>query len=106
MSIQQIWRYPVKSMQGECLRTSEITDVIPGDRGWGIIDNETGYLLSAKRFPKLLEGHARIIRDDCVMTIDRSEYSSEEKDIHIKLSTWLGRSVTLVKPNLDDIKNI
>jgi uncharacterized protein YcbX len=106
MSIEQIWRYPVKSMQGECLGSTKITDIVPGDRGWGIIDNETGHLLSAKRFPKLLEGHAKIIRDDCIIKIDRSEYSSEEKDIHVKLSTWLGQSVTLMKPNLDEVKNI
>ena len=48
MPVEQIWRYPVKSLQGECLSATEISDAIPGDRGWGIIDNETGHLLSAK----------------------------------------------------------
>ena len=67
MPVEQIWRYPVKSLQGECVSATEISDAIPGDRGWGIIDNETGHLLSAKRVPKMLEGHARIIGDHCVI---------------------------------------
>ena len=92
MSVQQIWRYPVKSLQGESLDSTEITDVIPGDRDWGIIDNQTGHLLSAKRVPRLLEGQARIIRDHCVLTIDRNEYSSEEDKINEKLSDWLQKT--------------
>ena len=106
MSVQQIWRYPVKSLQGESLDSTEVTDVIPGDRGWGIIDNQTGHLLSAKRVPKLLEGQARIIRDHCVLTIDRNEFSSEEDKINEKLSDWLERPVTLSKPNTGETRNI
>ena len=106
MSVQQIWRYPVKSLQGESLDSTEITDVIPGDRGWGIVDNQTGHLLSAKRVPRLLEGQARIIRDRCVLTIDRTEFSSEEDKINEKLSDWLERPVTLSKPNTGETRNI
>jgi len=106
MSVQQIWRYPVKSLQGESLDSTEITDVIPGDRGWGIIDNQTGHLLSAKRVPRLLEGQARIIRDHCVLTIDSNEFSSEEDKINEKLSDWLERPVTLSKPNTGETRNI
>ena len=106
MSVQQIWRYPVKSLQGERLDSTEVTDVIPGDRGWGIIDNRTGHLLSAKRVPRLLEGQARIIRDHCVLTIDRNEFSSEEDKINEKLSDWLERPVTLSKPNTGETRNI
>ena len=106
MSVQQIWRYPVKSLQGELLTSTEITDAIPGDRGWGIIDKQSGYLLSAKRVPKLLEGHARIIGDHCILTINRNEYSSEEEQINKKLSDWLERPVTLSKPSSDETRNI
>ena len=106
MSVLQIWRYPVKSLQGESLDSTELTDVIPGDRDWGIIDNQTGHLLSAKRVPRLLEGQARIIRDHCVLTIDRNEYSSEEDKINEKLSEWLERPVTLSRPNAGETRNI
>ena len=106
MFVLQIWRYPVKSLQGESLDSTEVTDVIPGDRGWGIIDNQTGYLLSAKRVPRLLEGQAWIIRDHCVLTIDRNEFSSEEDKINEKLSDWLERPVTLSKPNAGETRNI
>ena len=34
-TIQQIWRYPVKSMAGENLRECSVQSLgIPGDRGW------------------------------------------------------------------------
>ena len=96
----------MKSLQGESLDSTEVTDVIPGDRGWGIIDNQTGHLLSAKRVPRLLEGQARIIRDHCVLTIGRNEFSSEENKINEKLSDWLERPVTLSKPNTGETRNI
>jgi len=106
MAIEQIWRYPVKSLQGEQLESTDITDMIPGDRRWGIVDLETNILLSAKRVPKLLEGHARIIGDHCIISIDRNELSSQEPDIDEKLSNWLGRSVTLMKPTSGETKSI
>ena len=96
----------MKSLQGESLDSTEVTDTIPGDRGWGIIDNQTGHLLSAKRVPRLLEGQARIIRDHCVLTIGRNEFSSEEDKINEKLSDWLKRPVTLSKPNTGETRNI
>ena len=96
----------MKSLQGESLDSTELTDVIPGDRDWGIIDNQTGHLLSAKRVPKLLEGQARIIGSHCVLTIDKNEFSSEEKQINQKLSDWLERPVTLSKPNTGETRNI
>ena len=51
-----------------------------------------------------LEGQARIIRDHCVLTIDRNEFSSEEDKINEKLSDWLERPVTLSKPNTGETK--
>ena len=51
-------------------------------------------------------GQARIIRDHCVLTIDRNEFSSEEDKINEKLSDWLERPVTLSKPNAGETRNI
>jgi len=106
MSVEQIWRYPVKSLQGEQLGSTEITDAIPGDRGWGIVDGKTKLLLSAKRVPKLLEGHARIIGDHCIITIGRNEISSQEPDVNEKLSDWLERDATLTQPISGETKSI
>ena len=48
--VLELWRYPVKSMQGERLTETSIgvTGVI-GDRGWALVDNETGLALTARR---------------------------------------------------------
>ncbi len=40
--VSEIWRYPVKSMQGETLTTAAVTPIgIEGDRGWGLADPAT-----------------------------------------------------------------
>ena len=77
MSVQQIWRYPVKSLQGESLDSTEVTDVIPRVTGASLTTKQDIFY-QRERVPRLLEGQARIIRDHCVLTIDRNEFSSEE----------------------------
>ncbi|MDT7672284.1 MAG: uncharacterized protein QOD82_186, partial [Pseudonocardiales bacterium] len=48
-----LWRFPVKSMLGERVETADITDVgIVGDRGYALIDRQTGKVVSAKH-PRL-----------------------------------------------------
>lgn len=102
--IDQLWRYPVKSLQGEQLSSVEITDVIPGDRAWGIIDVATGQLLSAKRVPELLAGSARLDGDRCLLSVPThpgglsTEVASDDPDVHRVLSAWLDRDVRLERP--------
>lgn len=97
-TIEQLWRYPVKSLQGEQLTSTEVTDVIPGDRAWGIFDNESGQLLSAKRVPKLLEGSANLVEGGCLITIDGNEFHSNDAEVDAGLSAWLDREVRLTLP--------
>ncbi len=48
--IAGIWRYPVKSMGGERLEAGDLTPRgLLGDRAWGLVDVETGRVVSAKR---------------------------------------------------------
>ncbi|HEY0736408.1 MAG TPA: MOSC N-terminal beta barrel domain-containing protein [Herpetosiphonaceae bacterium] len=48
-SVVSLWRYPVKSMQGEEIATTPITERgILGDRAYAILDRETGHIASAK----------------------------------------------------------
>ncbi len=48
-SIVSLWRYPVKSMQGEELNASPILERgLPGDRAFALIDADTGRVASAK----------------------------------------------------------
>lgn len=48
-SVQSLWRYPVKSMQGEELDAAEITERgLLGDRAYALIDKTTTKVVSAK----------------------------------------------------------
>ena len=55
MRVVSLWRYPVKSMQGEELATATIDELgIEGDRQWALVDLGTGLALTARRVPELL----------------------------------------------------
>ncbi|MDG2300237.1 MAG: MOSC N-terminal beta barrel domain-containing protein [Acidimicrobiales bacterium] len=101
-TIEQLWRYPVKSLQGEQITSTEVEDVVLGDRAWGILDSETGKLLSAKRIPKLLEGSAKLVDDGCVLTFDDKEVHNNDPNINGDLSSWLNREVRLASPKLGE----
>src|SRR5215217_131980 len=48
-SVVALWRYPVKSMMGEELNSSEVTDRgLLGDRQFAIVDRDTGKVGGAK----------------------------------------------------------
>jgi uncharacterized protein YcbX len=48
-SVAGIWRYPLKSAPGERLPDAFLgANGIPGDRGWALIDAESGHIGSAK----------------------------------------------------------
>ena len=57
MRVLELWRYPVKSLQGERLAEAEIGALgIAGDRRWALFDRDTGLGLTARRVPELLFG--------------------------------------------------
>ena len=48
-AVVSLWRYPVKSMMGEELNASDLTDRgLLGDRSLALVDSETGKVVSAK----------------------------------------------------------
>ena len=57
-SVAELWRFPVKSMSGERLEETELTERgLVGDRAYALIDSDTGKVVSAKSvrlFPDLL----------------------------------------------------
>src|SRR5438132_12869877 len=61
-SVVALWRYPVKSMMGEELNSSEVTQRgLLGDRAYALVDAETGKVASAKnprRWPRLFDFRA------------------------------------------------
>lgn len=59
-TVSELWRYPVKSMMGEALGTTELTDHgIPGDRGWAARDEKRGGIRGAKKIGGLMRLAAR-----------------------------------------------
>ena len=48
-TVVSLWRYPVKSMMGEELNSSYVTDRgLVGDRTYAVIDKQNGKVASAK----------------------------------------------------------
>lgn len=104
-SVAQLWRYPVKSMRGDQMRSARATVEygIPGDRGWAIRDEEIGEIRNGKQVRSLLKFHARYLAEpqgaeapDIELTLpDGSTTCSSDADVNERLSAALGRPVTL-----------
>ena len=99
MEVGQLWRHPVKSLQGEQVVEAVVEgDGVRGDRAWGIRDEATGRILTGRREPDLLLAASSLADDGrpqialpsgeaCVGTGPASDAA---------LSAWLGRAVRLV----------
>ncbi len=62
--VQQIFRYPVKSMAGETVQDSLLDEYgIIGDRCWSMIQSQSGDVASGKHFPKLMNLEAYYMED-------------------------------------------
>ena len=106
-TIETLWRYPVKSMMGEELNTSFITENgVLGDRAFALLDNETGHVVSAKnpkKWPDLFSYHAGYTGQPNVDVLtalwiklpDGQVLKSDDAQINETLSTALARQVTL-----------
>lgn len=93
MRLLQIWRYPVKSLQGERLDSAAVTaHGVQGDRRYAIFDTGTGLGLTARRSPELLFAAARL-RTDGSVEITLPDGTAALDDA--QLSAWLDRPVTL-----------
>lgn len=93
MQLIDLWRYPVKSLQGERLDAAVIgTEGVEGDRRFAIFDVETGFGLTARRSPELLFASARLLPDGtAAITLPDGEVAADDA----ALSRWLGRPVRL-----------
>ena len=93
MKVVELWRYPVKSLQGERLDSVVVTtDGLEGDRQFAIYDEDSGMGLTARRVPELLFASARM-RIDGTAEIELPDGSVAGDDE--ALSDWLGRPVAL-----------
>jgi uncharacterized protein YcbX len=93
MRVLDLWRYPVKSLQGERLTEAQVEEYgIAGDRGWALFDRETGLGLTARRVPDLLFATGRLRTDGAAEVVLPDGTRTSDDDV---LSAWLGRPVTL-----------
>jgi uncharacterized protein YcbX len=93
MRVAELWRYPVKSLQGERLDAATLTPHgLEGDRRFALHDAETGFGLTARRCPELLFASARW-RGDGGVDVILPDGSPARDDA--ALSAWLGRPVAL-----------
>jgi len=92
LQVTEIWRYPVKSLQGEHVASTPVSLLgIEGDRAWGIRDEQTGKTLTGRREPQLLFAGARLVDGDVVITLPDGTETNDDA----ALSTWLSRDVAL-----------
>ena len=104
MQLTQIWRHPVKSLGGELLGTGEIeSNGLAFDRAFGIIDDATEKIVTARREPKLLFGAASIgASGELSLELPSDDGSLQitvpyvgDTDVDSTLSDWIGRPVHL-----------
>lgn len=98
MELIGLWRYPVKSLQGEPVASAELEPSgLAGDRQWGIRDERTGRILTARRRPELLAASAAYDGEVPVLTLpDGLTAAGPGPDTDTLLSRWLGSPVSLV----------
>jgi uncharacterized protein YcbX len=101
-SIQSLWRYPVKSMLGEELEFSDVTERgFIGDRAYALVDASDGKVASAKnprKWAKLFNCRAEFLPDPPGVRItlpDGATVTADDPDAAAILSSILGRKVAL-----------
>jgi uncharacterized protein YcbX len=106
--IASLWRYPVKSMMGEELAATEVTDRgLLGDRAYALVDRADGKVATAKnprKWPQLFDYRATYAAAPCpdvempsvqITLPDGTILTSSQHDRDDILSRTLNREVTL-----------
>lgn len=107
-SVVSLWRYPVKSMMGEELNRSDVTNRgLLGDRAYALVDPLNGKVVSAKnprKWPNLFDFRAAFPEPPRageplpplrITLPDGTMLGSDDSDCEQKVSGVLGREVTL-----------
>src|SRR2546422_5161202 len=119
-AVVSLWRYPVKSMMGEELNASYVTDRgLLGDRSLALVDTETAKVVSAKnpkKWPTMFDFRAAFttppelgqpLPPARVTRPDGATVTSDDPHFAELISTALGRPVTLAtaapaEPSLEE----
>jgi len=107
-SVVSLWRYPVKSMMGEELNATEVTDRgLFGDRAYALVDTSDGKAATAKnprKWPRLFDFRATFVEpvrpaarapSVRIALPDGTTVTSDQGDLNQILSKALNREVTL-----------
>lgn len=108
-TIVSMWRYPVKSMMGEEINASIVTDRgLLGDRAYALVDETSGKIVSAKnprKWPSMFSFRAAYLEPPGmhegippirIMMPDGTCAISSQSDLDALLSRALGHSVSLL----------
>jgi len=108
MRVLELWRYPVKSMAGERVEATTLGERgLHGDRLWAIRDDERGVITNAKKYPLLLQCTARFVEEPpadvgpgtippvAITLSDGRTVTSDDSDVNVRLSDFLGTRVSL-----------
>ncbi len=107
-SVVSLWRYPVKSMMGEELNATEVTERgLLGDRAYALVDSTDGKAATAKnprKWPRLFDFGASFVEPPHptanvppvrIALPDGTMVASDQRDLNQILSKALDREVTL-----------
>jgi uncharacterized protein len=107
-SVLSIWRYPIKSMIGEELSASDVTERgLLGDRAYALVDVETGKVVSAKnprKWGNMFDFRAVLVNTPQppesipaarITFPDGTTATTDHADAEQRLSAKLGRPVRL-----------
>jgi uncharacterized protein YcbX len=96
--VVEIWRYPLKSAQGEQVDRSPVTHLgLAWDRQLALVDVATGRALTGRREPKLLLLSTAVVDRRVRITTPEGQALGTDDE----LSDWLGRAVRLAAPPTD-----
>jgi uncharacterized protein len=107
-SVVSLWQYPVKSMMGEELNATEVTERgLLGDRAYALVDSSDGKVATAKnprKWPRLFDFRATFIEPARaaakippvrIALPDGTAITSDQDDLNQILSKALNREVIL-----------
>jgi len=102
--VKEVWRFPVKSMQGSTVPESLVTPQgLVGDRGWAMRDDMRQEIQWGKMYPQLMLCVARYRHEPAPGTAtpvditfpDGTVLGSDDSAVHLKLSELCGCPASL-----------